>query len=313
MWERLPSIIPVQPIPAALFRRVGGFPRVFPTTIPSSLIIILLKLLSELAPLLSDDESDQDEETMNMLLPRKDYRALNHNLNMLVRHGEAFSSRNFLNIIIVHEAIMKTLFYKSKRLCEESEKLLKEHAMKMEVETNECYDTEAKIAHEHARKETQIKSVKRELMFVKSELVKIDDEMFLVKGFNFEINKMLVKIIKAKDASHVDYIFSLLDAKLQPMFLKLSIIEGVTNSDASLQQGIGGGNFINIENPYVVQTMERKLEFPKKIVIVYNPLGQTMEKKLEVPKKIVIVYNPLGKQFEVVVPIVLPKLQDLAL
>ncbi|CAH1413370.1 unnamed protein product [Lactuca virosa] len=136
----------------------------------------------ELSHSLLDDESDSDEETMNMPFTRKYYRALNQKINMLVSHGEAFSISNFQNIMIVHEATVKILLYESKRLCEENEKLVKEHATKMEATINENYDTEDKIAHEHARKETQITSLKQEFMFVKYELEKMDDEMLLVKA-----------------------------------------------------------------------------------------------------------------------------------
>lgn len=51
----------------------------------------------------------------------------------------------------------------------------------------------------------KVNSLKQEVSYLKSELVKKDDELLLVKGRNFEINQRLVKIVEEKDAPHIDY------------------------------------------------------------------------------------------------------------
>lgn len=160
-----------------------------------------------LAPSLLDDKKESDEETMNFPMTRKYDKDLNQKLNMLVRHGEAFSTSNFSNMMLVHEEIVKTLLSKSKRLLEENEKLVKEHATKMEVALNEMkelqtlilndntvhrsintlvnhYDSKAKMADAIGRKEMMNGKLTQELSFVQSELTKKDDEILLVKACN---------------------------------------------------------------------------------------------------------------------------------
>lgn len=100
------------------------------------------------------------------------------------------------------------------------------------------YDTEAQLTNIIASKDAKINSLKEELTKKKADLVKVKNEMLLVKGRNFEINQHLVKIVEEKYALHVDYMSKILYEKLKPLFDKfLSSSSGVTNNEITSQQG----------------------------------------------------------------------------
>ncbi|CAH1415733.1 unnamed protein product [Lactuca virosa] len=67
-------------------------------------------------PSLLGDGSEFDQEKEFLTLTRKDYMSLNRKLNMLVQHGEYFSSSTFTKMIFGHEAIVKQLLYKNAKL-----------------------------------------------------------------------------------------------------------------------------------------------------------------------------------------------------
>ncbi|CAI9262132.1 unnamed protein product [Lactuca saligna] len=112
---------------------------------------------------------------------------------------------------------------------------------------------------------------------MKTELLIKDDKLVLVKGRNFKINQGLVKIVENKYAPNVEYISQLLNAKLKPLFSKLSLYKGVTDGKANSQQVGDRGSNINIVNPYQVLDIQKILELERKIVIG----EQSMEKRLE--------------------------------
>lgn len=91
------------------------------------------------------------------------------------------------------------------------------------------YDIEAKMSDINATKYEKINFVKAKLKTMKIESLIKDDKVFLVKGRNFKINQGLVKIVENKYAPNVEYISQLLDAKLQPLFSKLSLYMSVTS------------------------------------------------------------------------------------
>lgn len=199
-------------------------------------------------------------------------------------------------MMIAHEATVKIILSESKRLSEEHEKLVNATTMKIDANLNEFkehitftlsdnivhsskftfhintivkhYDSEANMVDELARKDVKITSIKHELMFAKTELVNRDDEILLVKGQNFEINQRFIKNIEEKDAPHVDYMFALLDVKLQP-FAKLLLVEDFINSVSNLQQGGYKGN-INIVNLIWFLTCKRILRFQRRFLLVIN-------------------------------------------
>ncbi|CAI9303283.1 unnamed protein product [Lactuca saligna] len=247
---------------------------------------------------------------------RKYYKALNQKLNVLVCHDEAFSTSNFQHMMIVHEATVKILLLESKRLSEEHEKLVNATAVKIDATPNEFkeyktftlydnivhsskftfpintivnhYDGEAKMVDELARKDVKITSIKHEWTFAKTELVKRDDEILLVKGQNFEINQRLVKNLEEKDAPHVDYMSALLYAKPQP-FAKLLLVEDVINSVSNLQQGGYSGN-INIVNLIWFLTCKRilRLLIHLKFIIMMMNLKRKNDEHMERLKQLQI-------------------------
>ncbi|CAI9293252.1 unnamed protein product [Lactuca saligna] len=73
---------------------------------------------------------------------------------------------------------------------------------------------------------------------------KVDEELALVEGRNFDINQRLVRIVEQKDALNVDYLSQILDAKLAPILSHFKTSFGVLGSRATLQQG--GENVENI-------------------------------------------------------------------
>lgn len=99
-----------------------------------------------LASILIDDENDLDEEHVNDLMTRRDYKALNRKMNMLVPHTQVFSTSKFENMMKVHEAPVKTFRSKSKILVNEEEKLVKAKTKKIDVAIIEVKEaTNAKI------------------------------------------------------------------------------------------------------------------------------------------------------------------------
>lgn len=180
------------------------------------LIILLLKLLNLnwLLHLSMIRVSESDKETMNQYMTGKDYKALSRKLNMIVRHGEAFYSSNFQNMMLAHEATIKTLFSESKHLFEKNENVVKDNVMKMETSLQEVkdlktlmmnvknsnftnsinylvkhYDIKVHLSDEIQRKDVKINSMNKEVSYLKSDQVKKDDELLLVKGLNFGINR----------------------------------------------------------------------------------------------------------------------------
>ncbi|CAI9261725.1 unnamed protein product [Lactuca saligna] len=146
----------------------------------------------------------------------------------------------------VNEVNLKTLLSERKRLFEEHEKLVTATNSNMEASLNEVkefksflltdntihnskfidtvnnlashYDIEAKMEDIIASKVAKFTLLKDELMIVKTKLIKKDNELLIVKGKTFEINKSLVKIVEEKDAPYVDYISQILDATFNSYF-----------------------------------------------------------------------------------------------
>lgn len=159
---------------------------------------------------LIDDESDLDEESTNNPMTRTDYKALIHKMNMLVYQTNLFSNSKLQHMMKVNESIVKTLLFESKWLSEENEKIVHDTTTKVYVVLNEVnelktsvlsdntthnqnlndgvnnfvlhYCTEAKMADIITRKDTKIILLKEELVVVRNELVKKEDELLLSKG-----------------------------------------------------------------------------------------------------------------------------------
>lgn len=162
----------------------------------------------ELVASLLDDESESDEETINLPKTRKDYKALNCKLNMLFCHP--FLTSNFYNMMLAHEASVETFLSQSKQLSEENKKVVKESVMMLESALQEVkdlktlilndnfvdnlqltslidtlvhhYNIEAHLIDDIQRKEVKIKSLKKKVTYLKSELVKKEDELLFVQG-----------------------------------------------------------------------------------------------------------------------------------
>lgn len=94
---------------------------------------------------------------------------------------------------------------------------------------------------------------------------------YLSKGKNFKINQRLIQITKEKDASHVNYMFKMLDMKLNPNLLQLQAIKGLGVADYFTIRGEGviqknvaqeDNPQINIKNIYVVLAIIKKDDAP---------------------------------------------------
>ncbi|CAH1428049.1 unnamed protein product [Lactuca virosa] len=168
-----------------------------------------------MASSLIDDESDLDEESTNNPMTRTDYKALIRKMNMLVYQTELFSNSKLQHMMTINESTVKTLLFESKRLSEENEKIMHDTTTKVDAVLNEVkelktsvlsdstthnqnlidgvnnfvlhYGTEAKMVDIITRKDTKITSLKEDLVAVRNELVKKEDELLLRKGNNFEI------------------------------------------------------------------------------------------------------------------------------
>lgn len=94
------------------------------------------------------------------------------------------------------------------------------------------------------------KVLKERLDCATSMNAQINEELFLVKSHNFEINQRSLKIVKEKDTPYVDYvsqvmdmklngvlptISKLMDAKLNPILAKLTELANARSSGAPLQ------------------------------------------------------------------------------
>lgn len=67
-----------------------------------------------------------------------------------------------------------------------------------------------------AENENKVKSLRLYLRYMKWDFEKNDEELLHVKGWNYEINQWLVRIMEEKVDPHVNYMSQMLDVKLIP-------------------------------------------------------------------------------------------------
>lgn len=116
----------------------------------------------------------------------------------------------------VHEVTMKNLLLESHILFKEHEKLVNKTTMKVDVALNEVKELETLILTDNIVHCSKI----------------IESIITLVKHYDTK-----AKMFALNEVTELKTLIStLLDEKQQPLFSKISLVEGVTKSDANSQQ-----------------------------------------------------------------------------
>lgn len=138
----------------------------------------------------------------------------------------------------------------------------------------------------------KVKVLKEQFKNATIELGKMNEELLLVKGQNFEINQSLVKIVENKDAPYADCTSQLIDAKVKPVLTKINEILDVTCSYDTAQQRkneeVNEDEVpeVNLKNPYDSVKMP-KTDNANKIVLEKKYLKDRLKnlKELKTDRK----------------------------